>query len=162
MGLMWNPNEHSDDENVQWCWLRAVEWIRWPYFISQPRAPVMLLLWWWPTVVFIILLANLLWYFFVRPFVIILWVSQFGVYFVRLKWLVCPGMAIYFYSVGQVTNAWISLLWPVLIILIPLLPLVSLLALAVIPTAPIGPILKRFMMALGYHPRDGADALTGA
>ena len=27
----------------RWCCLRAVEWIRWPYLISQPIVPVMLL-----------------------------------------------------------------------------------------------------------------------
>jgi hypothetical protein len=55
----------------------------------------------WLSVVLMVLVANLIWYFFVRPVVIILPLSQFAVYFVHLKWIVCPAMAIYFYSTGQ-------------------------------------------------------------
>jgi hypothetical protein len=120
----------------------------------------MLLFWPWLSVVLMVLVANLIWYFFVRPVVIILPLSQFAVYFVRLKWIVCPAMAIYFYSTGQTTNAWIALLWPILIIVLPLLPVIGLLTLAVSPTAAIGPVQKRFMMALGYEPREDVNHLT--
>lgn len=64
---MWNPNEHSDDLNLRWCWLRATEWIRWPYFISQPVVPVMLVFWPWQAVIAIVLICNLIWYFLIRP-----------------------------------------------------------------------------------------------
>jgi len=35
--------------NLRWAWLRAVEWINWPSFITQPVVPVVLYFfdWWW-------------------------------------------------------------------------------------------------------------------
>jgi hypothetical protein len=151
---MWNPNEHDDDTNLHWCWLRAVEWIRWPYFISQPLAPLMLLFWPWQTVVLTVLVSNVLWYFLVRPAMVILPLAQFGVYFVRLKWLVCPAMGIYFFSIRQTANGLIALFWPLLMIVVPSIPVINLLALLVLPIGSIGPVQKRFMTALGYMPRE--------
>jgi hypothetical protein len=55
---MLNPNVHSDDLNLRWCWLRATEWIRWPYFIPQPVVPVMLVFWLWQAVIAIVLICN--------------------------------------------------------------------------------------------------------
>lgn len=40
--MLWNPHENSDQENLRWCWLRAVEWGKWPLFVSQPLLPLML------------------------------------------------------------------------------------------------------------------------
>ena len=37
--LVWNPADHSDQDNLTWSFLRAVEWGRWPIFLSQPVAP---------------------------------------------------------------------------------------------------------------------------
>ena len=151
---MWDPNEHDDDTNLRWCLLRAMEWIRWPYFISQPLAPVMLLFWPWQTVVVTVLVSNLLWFCLVRPTLISLPMAQFGVYFVRLKWLVCPLMGIYFFFRGQTANALIALLWPVLMIVVPSIPVINVLALLVLPPGSIGPVQRRFMTALGYVPRE--------
>ncbi len=149
---MWNPNEHSDDLNLRWCWLRATEWISWPYFISQPVVPVMLVFWPWQAVIAIVLICNLIWYFLIRPKFISLPVAEFGAYFVRLKWVVCPLMGYYFYSLGRTATAAIALLWPILMIVIPFIPIVNVLTLQVLPSSAIGPVQRRFMMALGYQP----------
>jgi hypothetical protein len=44
MKVWWNGEEHNDDENFLWAWLRAVEWSLWPLFIAQPIVPFLLLL----------------------------------------------------------------------------------------------------------------------
>ena len=56
---MWNFDEHSDNDNMRWTWLRAVEWGMWPLFISQPIAPIALLFWPWWSVIGIIIAVNL-------------------------------------------------------------------------------------------------------
>ena len=38
---MWNLDEHSDAENVQYCWLRAVEWIPFKAAIEAGVASIM-------------------------------------------------------------------------------------------------------------------------
>jgi hypothetical protein len=57
---VWNPSEHSDDENLRFCWLRAVEWGNWPTFISQPVVPIAILFWSWKIVVGAAVILNIL------------------------------------------------------------------------------------------------------
>lgn len=40
---LWNPAEHSDQENLTWCYLRAIEWCAWPAFVSHPFIPILFL-----------------------------------------------------------------------------------------------------------------------
>jgi hypothetical protein len=42
----WNPNEVSDDMNVRFAYLKAIEWLSLPLFAAQPVAPILLL--WFP------------------------------------------------------------------------------------------------------------------
>lgn len=148
---MWDATEYTHDENVRWSWLRAVEWIRWPYFISQPIVPVMLLFWPWQATITGVLASNLLWFVFVRPHSVSLPVAKFGACFVRLKWVVCPITSFYLFNRGATGEALLALLWPVLIAVIPSIPGINLVALIVIPTSEIGPVQMRFMAALGYE-----------
>ena len=41
---MWNPSEHTKEENTKWSWLRAIEWGQWPLFMSQIFAPLLLII----------------------------------------------------------------------------------------------------------------------
>lgn len=52
-----NPRLYTDDENLRWCWLRAVEWGQWPLFVGQLIGPVMLLMftWWYVAAAIVIL-----------------------------------------------------------------------------------------------------------
>src|SRR6266404_1826922 len=59
--LGWDPRIHSGEDNLRWSWLRAVEWGRWPIFLSQPLAPVLLIWWPWHIVVVTVFVANCLW-----------------------------------------------------------------------------------------------------
>ena len=40
--MFWRAVEHTAEENEHWCSLRAVEWERWPLFVSQPLIPPLL------------------------------------------------------------------------------------------------------------------------
>ena len=56
----WNPGQHSDDDNLRWSWLRAVEWGRWPVFLSQPIGPVLLIWLPWQQVALLVIGATLI------------------------------------------------------------------------------------------------------
>lgn len=139
---MWNSAEHSDQENLQWCWLRAVEWGRWPVFLSQPVAPVLLLNAPWQLVTGGFFVVNLLWSFSVAYRYVNVPAAYVAALFVQLRWIASPVCAYVLYSRGQVGIALVALLWPLLIFLIGAFPPVK-----------IGPIQKLFMAQLGYEYR---------
>lgn len=141
--MHWHPNEHTDDENVQWCWLRAVEWGRWPIFLSQSVAPVLLISLSWKYVVIGVALLNLLWAFFIRYRIVILPLACWGVLIALLRWITWPSATVWLFIAGRKPEAWVSLLWPVLIYPVGIFT----------PTR-IGRIQKMFMECLGYEPKD--------
>jgi hypothetical protein len=146
---MWNPQEHSDDENMRWCWLRAVEWGTWPIFISQPIAPVAILFFSWWSVVLATLIATVLWVLFIRYRLVIPALAWWGAMVVRLKWVTCPLAAYILWFRGMKGAAVVALLWPLLILVMPL-PLLPLGA------TRIGDIQKMFMQCFGYEPANKA------
>lgn len=138
--MSWIPGEHSDQENLTWAWLRAIEWGRWPIFISQSIAPFFLLFFPWPAVVVGSILLNLLWAGFVRYRFVNIKAAYYGTIVVRLKWVTCPAVAIYLYSAGELVGAVLALLWPLLIFVI-----------GALPSTEIGRIQNMFMSELGYE-----------
>jgi hypothetical protein len=83
----------TDEENLRWAWLRAVEWAAFPAFISQPVLPILYLylpVW---QVVIAVLCASAPWalirYKFVSP-----GLANAGCLLVRLKWVTVPVCAI--------------------------------------------------------------------
>ncbi len=140
---MWNPSEHNDQDNLRWCWLRAVEWGRWPVFISQAFAPVALLFINWPTLITTVVMSNFLWAFFVRYKFVSVYFASLGAWLVKLKWISSPVMGYYFYLHHQLFPAAIALFWPILIFII-----------GAVPTAQIGIIQNMFMKELGYDHSD--------
>ena len=88
-----------------------------------------------------IILLNVLWASFVRYRFVSVKAAFWGAVVVRLKWLACPGAAIYLYLHGQMLPAILALAWPVLIFV-----------LGAFPTTQTGTIQKMFMAALGYQP----------
>jgi len=148
--LIWSAAEHTDDENTRWCWLRAVEWIHWPMFLSSSLVPVTLLFQPWQTVGLILLIGNWLWYFIAgkRGRFVNVPLAQIGVYVVKGKWLISPVVAGYFFYHDENTPALIALLWP-LFPFVAMIPGVNLVALLANPPAAIRPVQDRFMMALG-------------
>lgn len=137
---MWNPNEHTDDENVQWSWLRAVEWGAWPIFISQPIAPIALLFFPWWSVIMVATTANVVWSLFIRYQMAIPALAFLGAVFVRLKWLTCPIAASLLWYGGSRGTAALALFWPLLVLVVPR------------ASTRVGEIQKMFMQCLGYEP----------
>ena len=139
---MWNPTEHSDQENLRWNWLRAVEWGRWPIFLSQAFAPAALLIVSWIAVIIGVMLLNVLWAVFVRYKYVSVSLAFLGVLVAKLKWINSPLMGYYFYSHDRPFVAAIALFWPLLIFII-----------GAVPTTQIGVIQNMFMAQLGYERR---------
>ena len=143
---MWKADEHSDQENLQWCWLRAVEWGRWPIFLSQAFAPLSLLFLSWQAVIIIVMALNIVWAMFIRyKYVSVGW-AFFGVIISKLKWINSPLMGYYFFSHDQSYLAAIALFWPLLIFII-----------GAVPTTQIGTIQNMFMAELGYNRHDATS-----
>jgi hypothetical protein len=100
---MWNPNHHSDSENLNWAWFRASEWYHWPRFITLPIAPILLYLYPWQWVVVSITLATVLWWLIVAPrFTPPLYFDVFR-YFVAVRFITSPLMA---YLIWQRGDSW--------------------------------------------------------
>jgi hypothetical protein len=137
-GLPWNPAIHTDEDNNKWCWLRAVEWGRWPIFLSQSIVPVLLLFLRWQTVLLGLLIVNCIWGLFVRYRFISISAAYWGVFVAKLKWISCPGAAIILFLRGNKVSAYLALLWPLLILTI-----------GVFPRPQIGRIQSAFASAIG-------------
>ncbi len=136
--IVWNLTEHTDEENLQWSWFRAIEWGRWPAFVAQPIAPILLLFLPWQTLVISIIACNLLWAL-VRYRYVSVGLASAGRIFVMLKWPVSVGMGAYFFFAGDKTLAGTAALWPFITLVI-----------GILPTTQIGKIQKLFMNRLGY------------
>jgi len=150
--LSWDAAKHNDEENNRWCWLRAVEWINWPIFLSSSTVPLLLLCFDWQSVAVGLLLCNWAWYFLIGKHGrnVSVPLANMGALIVAAKWIICPLTAAYFYFHGQTNKAFISLLWP-LFPFIVVVPVVNLFAMLIMPSAPIRPVQDRFMRALGYR-----------
>src|SRR6516165_6895732 len=98
---MWKPEQHTDDENLRWAWLRAVEWLGWPQFISQPIIPILLYFYPWPWVVGFVSLATLAWWFMVTPRFTPATAIDVSVYFAGFRFLTSPVMAYFIWQRGD-------------------------------------------------------------
>lgn len=141
--MTWNPEEHSLDDNLKWSWLRAIEWGRWPIYLSQPIAPLLLLWFSWLQIVCGVIVVNLIWAVVARYRFVSVTAADAGAIFVMLKWVVWPVSSILLFMWHRYPEAWISVFWPVLILF-----------LGAIPTTRIGKIQAMFMHALGYEPTE--------
>jgi hypothetical protein len=140
---VWNPSKHSDDDNLRWCWLRAIEWGNWPMFVSQPVVPIAILFWPWKIVVGVTIVLNILWALLIRYNVVILPLAYWATFFVRLKWLAFPLAAYLQYQRGAIALAILAILWPLIVIIVgPFMPPM------------VGRIQMMFMKSLGYQPTD--------
>jgi len=115
---------------------------KWPMFLLQPIAPLMLVHFSWKPVVVGSIALNVLWALLVRYNYVSVRAACFGVQFVRLKWIASPLAAYHLYSRGEKTSAAIALFWPLVILFI-----------GAVPTVQIGKIQQMFMMRLGYATR---------
>ncbi|MFI5251910.1 MAG: hypothetical protein ACHQQQ_05685 [Bacteroidota bacterium] len=137
--FIYNPRNHTDEENLQYCWLRANEWGDWMMFISQPIAPFLLLYFPWWKIIIGIILSSWLWSMIRYKFISSL-LADIAVLFVHFKWPISIGIGIYFLFKSAYYNAIISILWP----------LITLLLMTLTPTTKIGVLQDLFMKSFGY------------
>ena len=147
---MWHAKEHSDDTNILWSWIRAIEWINWPIFVTQPIMPVLLYLYpmSWDKLVIGLIILNVAWHVSVPKRFVSVHLADFGSVFVHLKWISCPTGAYLIWGYGHPYHAIAALLWPIAVLVIQTAVNVPLGLL--FRTTDIGPIQDRFMLRLGY------------
>jgi hypothetical protein len=153
--MPWNPAQHSDEENTRWAWLRAVEWIEWPLFLSQPVVPVLLFFYPWPWVLGLAAASAFVWRLLVVPSFVSPSLAYLGPMFVALKYVAAPVMAFLLWQRGDAWIAALALLWP----FVGLLVIQSGVGLIYAPFAlsargqasQVGVVQKRLMAALGYE-----------
>lgn len=148
---IWNPFEHTDQENLRWAWLRAIEWGVWPRFVAQPIVPVLLIFFPWQWVVGSVIVLTWVWVL-IRYKFVSADLATLGATFVRLKWLTCPASCIYLWIMGQKQTAVLALLWP----------LVTLLLTIVGPSVMVGTLQNEFMRQVGYFSGDSQDMANKA
>ncbi|MHB1284061.1 MAG: hypothetical protein ACYCZI_09360 [Metallibacterium scheffleri] len=141
--MTWKPHEHTDQDNLQWAWLRAVEWGRWPLFLSQTVAPILLIWLSWQVVVVAAFSTNVVWALFVRYRFNCVAAADFGALFALAKWVTWPAATAEMFFAGRSPECWVALAWPVLIF-----------PLGMFTPTRIGYIQTKFMRALGYEPSD--------
>jgi hypothetical protein len=153
---MWNPSEHSNDENVLWSWLRAVEWTYWPLFMSQPVVPALFYFYRWWVILGTLVVVTFLW----RVGVVPLWVAPnlayAGPLFVKLKFITAPVMAYMLWQRDTKPLAVAALLWPILgpliVQWIMILPAALLSLTSLGKASDVGPLQTRFLAAIGFQP----------
>jgi hypothetical protein len=155
---MWRPEQHSDDENLRWSWLRAVEWQHWPLFLSQPIVPVLLYVYPWPWVTGIVAAISFVWWFLVASKITPPTDVDLSVYFVYLRFLTSPLMAYLLWRDDRPWIAALALLWPfvgTLLVGFVMTPLKAVLGWTQwAKAAQIGVIQRRLMFRLGYTRRN--------
>jgi len=79
----------TPEELQRVCWVRAIEWLAWPAFLSQPLLPILYTLYPVYWVVAAITAAGLFWLPF-RYHLVSLRLATLGCFWVRLKWITIP------------------------------------------------------------------------
>jgi hypothetical protein len=159
---MWKPNEHSDDDNLRWALLRAIEWQQWPLFLAQPIIPVLLYVYPWPWVIGVIAALTLVWRVTVAARYTPSSAIDTATYFVLLRFVSSPVMAYLIWEKGHSWIAGIALFWPwagnFIVNCVLMIPEAVLQAAQIGKGAEIGVIQRRLMNRFGYvrHDEDAA------
>jgi len=139
---VWNPLYHSDEENLQWAWLRAVEWGSWPLWLSVSIGPVALLfvpLW---KLVVVFGVANLAWST-VRYKFVAFRLASVGAVLGLARWITVPAAFALLLWRGHWGLAIIAAVWPSAVTL-----------LGAVHPPQIGRIQIILIRQLGYEPTE--------
>lgn len=139
MGILFNPLEYSREEIVRWCWLRGIEWGRWPLFVAQPIVPVLFIFFSWWKITIAVVVLTWLWAF-IRYRYISISLADLGCLIAHLKWPFSVGVGIYFLVKGHYLLAALSGFWPIITLVLQL----------VTPRIRIGKLQERFLNELGF------------
>jgi hypothetical protein len=145
---IWKGAEHTDKENLLRSHLRAVEWIWWPGFLSQTLGQVLLYFYDWITLVIAVAIASILWRALVVPFWVSARLARAGIYFVKLKFLTGPGMALLPWLQGEHSKGIAALLWPAALTLLAV-PTIALKLTKLGGRSTLGGVQTRFLRAIG-------------
>jgi len=137
--LVHNAVLYTDEENLKWCWLRAVEWGQWPLFTAQVVAPTLFLFFSWWQVAITVVILNWLWLLICYKYVNVT-LAGLGPFFIILKWPVSIGIAVYFLIQVNYLLAAVSGFWPVITLFLMFLS----------PPIKTGIIQTALMNRLGY------------
>lgn len=149
---MWNAHEHSNDDNTRWTWLRAIEWINWPLFFSQPIIPVLLYFFpkYYISIIVWLIAIDALWQLIISRHFVSALIANFGALFVRLKLITCPIMSLLLWQSHQsFLLILMALLWSYVTLLIQVTINVPLGI--CFKTTYVGPVQNLFMSAIGYE-----------
>jgi hypothetical protein len=136
-----DPSRFTEDESARACLLRALEWSKWPAFLSQPLVPLLYLFFRWYWVLLGVFLVNKLWVL-VRYRFQNVQAAAFGSLFVRVKWITMVLAGALFISRARWGLAALTAFTP---LIVPILGLGS--------PADIGLLQGEFMRQLGYANR---------
>lgn len=138
--MFWNPAAHSDQENLQWCWLRAVEWCHWPLFLSLAVAPALLIFVPLLPLLLVLFIAEFAWSPVRYRWVSARWAGAAAVV-ARGRWITGPVSALVLGLQGRWVAAFLALFWP---FVVPLLGSLT--------RSRIGLVQVELMRQLGYSP----------
>ena len=98
----------------RWIWLRAVEWLNWPAFLSQLVVPILLIFFSWIYVLAAVVLLGIVWSTMRYRFVWVAPLNSAANIVTWLKWPIAVGSAAYLFIHDQIGVALLALLWPML------------------------------------------------
>jgi hypothetical protein len=156
--MSWKAEQHSDDENLRWTLLRAIEWKEWPLFVSLPIIPVLICFYPWFLVIGGITIITFVWWLIVAPRFTPSTIIDLSVYFVWLKFVTSPLMAYHIWQSGRPWTAALALSWPfagyAIVSWLLMWPQALLASTERAKAAQIGVIQQRLMGRLGYIRQD--------
>ena len=138
--MFWNPAAHSDQENLQWSWLRAVEWCHWPLFLSLAVAPALLIVVPVVPLLLTLFIAELAWSPVRYRWVSARWAGVAAIVALG-RWITGPASAIVLGLQGRWVAAFLALFWP---FVVPMLGSLT--------RSRIGLVQVELMRQLGYSP----------
>jgi hypothetical protein len=113
-------SEWTEEERDRYVFLRAIEWLAFPAFISIGFGALLLLAVQPVPLVIGVLVINFVWTIFFAKQFVSLKLSELGVYVNKLKFLTVPIVAIVFLTRHDYKLTVVALLWPIIGILLSL------------------------------------------
>ena len=141
--FMWNSAEHTDQENLRWSLLRAIEWGVWRAFLSGPVGPFLLLFMAWWKLVLLVGALTIVWAF-VRYRFVNLFGAWLGCLWRQLSFVAVPVAVWLLVLRRDYLLACLALGWPFCTALFGL----------IVGGTQVGRIQEMFMRKLGYSKSD--------
>lgn len=118
-----NPRDNSKEEIALWTYLRALEWMTWPEYVSQLFIPILFIFFDYKLVLFGLIFVTFNWIIFIRSnFLFMPFVAIPVPFVVLLKWPISLGVGVYFLIKHNYFLAAFSAMWPIWMMLIMFVP----------------------------------------